>query len=613
MAKLVLTDQTNTYNATSINEQFTRIEAEFQDKVLYRDNPVGESNVMENPIDMNSNRILNLLEPLTANEPARLVDVQNAISGVSTANLVAFTPAGTISSTNVQAAIQEVDSEKMATSSLAAPSGSSLVGHSATINYVAGTIGAIFNDVCLNVKMFPWLAKLDGVTDDTASIQAALATGHNIHIPYSSSGAVTTSSLNCTKSQEITGGGTGLINRSQSMILPQGNFAAFVVDNVFISLRIKNIYVQYGDVVPTVQATHGAMVGFLITGATAWPEHMQLENCTVRGGWWAYYDSTGTYQSKLTQVVSRDCRHGFYKALGTTILFDTCFASGGVFGFYLSNVLAPTMLNCAADSLSITTDSLESCGNYFLSCHALTIIGWDAEANAIDTTGGTDAAYMRFVDTIANVSGVTGLGNTLATSGGGAAGGVNLMRAETNSVINVSGCKDLISGAMTYSGATGYPATLQTDVTSTINVLGSKFSAATGGTPAISTVSTGNVAFSNCVTAGIIASGYSETKNANGLGTSCFSTAKGTTAVTATVPVTLFTLPDSQGIYLVNVFAASSGTNFASCAIFIWDGTTLMQQDIKTGAFTVLTVSGRNVIDTCAGTTTATWSYTKLG
>jgi hypothetical protein len=45
--------------------------------------------------------------------------------------------------------------------------------HSAALNYVAGTIGAVLNDVALNVKMFPWLAKGDGVTDDSAAIQAA--------------------------------------------------------------------------------------------------------------------------------------------------------------------------------------------------------------------------------------------------------------------------------------------------------------------------------------------------------------------------------------------------------------------------------------------------------
>jgi hypothetical protein len=39
-------------------------------------------------------------------------------------------------------------------------------------NYVVGTLGAHLSDMPLNPKDFPWLAKFDGVTDDTAAINA---------------------------------------------------------------------------------------------------------------------------------------------------------------------------------------------------------------------------------------------------------------------------------------------------------------------------------------------------------------------------------------------------------------------------------------------------------
>ncbi len=48
-----------------------------------------------------------------------------------------------------------------------------------TLNYVAGTIGAILNDVVHDPKAFPWLAKFDGTTDDTASIAACIAATAN--------------------------------------------------------------------------------------------------------------------------------------------------------------------------------------------------------------------------------------------------------------------------------------------------------------------------------------------------------------------------------------------------------------------------------------------------
>tara|TARA_R110000782_G_scaffold92267_3_gene175599 strand:- start:1913 stop:2260 length:348 start_codon:yes stop_codon:yes gene_type:complete len=45
---------------TTFNTTFTAIENEFQQKVLYRDNPGGEPNSMQNDLDMNSNDINNV-------------------------------------------------------------------------------------------------------------------------------------------------------------------------------------------------------------------------------------------------------------------------------------------------------------------------------------------------------------------------------------------------------------------------------------------------------------------------------------------------------------------------------------------------------------------------
>tara|TARA_R110000851_G_scaffold9409_1_gene35014 strand:- start:497 stop:844 length:348 start_codon:yes stop_codon:yes gene_type:complete len=45
---------------TTFNTTFTAIENEFQQKVLYRDNPAGEPNSMQNDLDLNSNDINNV-------------------------------------------------------------------------------------------------------------------------------------------------------------------------------------------------------------------------------------------------------------------------------------------------------------------------------------------------------------------------------------------------------------------------------------------------------------------------------------------------------------------------------------------------------------------------
>ena len=61
MAKITLPEITAGYNsATQLNNAFALLAAELQGKVLYRDNPAGEPNTLENEIDMNTNDISNV-------------------------------------------------------------------------------------------------------------------------------------------------------------------------------------------------------------------------------------------------------------------------------------------------------------------------------------------------------------------------------------------------------------------------------------------------------------------------------------------------------------------------------------------------------------------------
>jgi len=60
MAKITLPSITSGYaTTTQLNNALNSIEAEFQDKVLYRDNPTGEPNQMEQDLDLNGYSILN--------------------------------------------------------------------------------------------------------------------------------------------------------------------------------------------------------------------------------------------------------------------------------------------------------------------------------------------------------------------------------------------------------------------------------------------------------------------------------------------------------------------------------------------------------------------------
>lgn len=70
-----LNNVVNTYDVTSINDNFDTVATELNDKVLYRDPPSGKANEMKVNMDMNGNRILNLPAPIGDNEPARKIDL----------------------------------------------------------------------------------------------------------------------------------------------------------------------------------------------------------------------------------------------------------------------------------------------------------------------------------------------------------------------------------------------------------------------------------------------------------------------------------------------------------------------------------------------------------
>lgn len=61
MAKVTLSDITAGYaSASALNTTFNILEDHFNNQVLYRNNPSGEPNQMENNLDMNSFNILNV-------------------------------------------------------------------------------------------------------------------------------------------------------------------------------------------------------------------------------------------------------------------------------------------------------------------------------------------------------------------------------------------------------------------------------------------------------------------------------------------------------------------------------------------------------------------------
>lgn len=97
MAKITFDNIASGYaSTTTLNNNFDAIEAELNNKVLYRDNPNGEPNTMDSDLDMNENDILNVG---SLNVDAFLVNGVDYIESMNTVynNYLAITQQVTVS------------------------------------------------------------------------------------------------------------------------------------------------------------------------------------------------------------------------------------------------------------------------------------------------------------------------------------------------------------------------------------------------------------------------------------------------------------------------------------------------------------------------------------
>ena len=78
MSKINIPNIREGFNLTKINDAFATIVDHLNNKVLYRNVPLGEPNQLGNDIDTNGKRIYNLPQPVEDHEPMRKIDVANS-------------------------------------------------------------------------------------------------------------------------------------------------------------------------------------------------------------------------------------------------------------------------------------------------------------------------------------------------------------------------------------------------------------------------------------------------------------------------------------------------------------------------------------------------------
>lgn len=193
MSKIVLNDVTNLNALSVINDNFDKLEQELQNKVLYRDNPEGEPNTLENDVDANGNSLYNIqdltiigsftvngldIEEVITEATQGIEDnalaAQNsataagasAASALSSANAAASSEANALASENAAAA-----SESNAASSATAAASSATASASSASTANTAALGAINAAAAASSS-----ASSAGTSASTATTQAGIAT-----------------------------------------------------------------------------------------------------------------------------------------------------------------------------------------------------------------------------------------------------------------------------------------------------------------------------------------------------------------------------------------------------------------------------------------------------
>lgn len=483
-------------------------------------------------------------------------------------------------------------------------------------------LSEVFSTLSAAQMVYPFVTSLDQ-SFDYAATQSAVNTGKRVFVPYGFYQYNETVIIG--KSIIMYGEGNNTINRAQTFINvignrpwlynKQGNSPS---DNLALQWHISDFYVYFdGPGRPDVSSGNDRKRAIWIESVI--PESSGLEkstftNITVHNGWAAIYDTTGTYLTKYSNVWARDCHYGFIKAHGTTITLESCYAMGCVTPYQFGSVFSVVMINCAMDKSDISDiDSLGQAGLHMVGVKNFSIIGFDAEENTITTNGTSPGSLFHFENSNGGMIGLTGVANTLATSVGSS---VSIIKTTGNSRLMLDTCTDGINGPVDYSGSAGFTVTLLAQDSSSIDVYRSTFRAPVGGSPSISVRSQGRVSFFNSPdSTGLVADGgYEQSTSKEGLKIPGAYTDKGSQVVPANVSTTLFALPDSQGAFIINVWAEGTGTNYMATLMATYDGTSTVLTSLKTSPFLTFTAStGRIISVTSQGAGTFKWSHLKVG
>lgn len=467
-----------------------------------------------------------------------------------------------------------------------------------------------FSTLAAAQAVYPFVTSL---TDslDYAGIQANINDNRDCFIPaghyYINKTIVMTNSV------KVHGETNPNINRNASFLSVTGNFACFNYDARYQSGELERLYIYYGEK-PTGTTGNDGKIGVLFNGGDMSPGIIKISHVDVDGAYWGFYDASGNYLCEYENCWVRRSTYGWHKSNGTTINWTNCYCMTVNLSWYVVNCASPQWNNSGADDILVNGDtgSFNNSGFYIQGCRSFVINGWAAEANVVSSPSGNASSYMRISDSVGTISGVYGHGNKLRSNLGAVLSFISCTEGSNVQLLN-SVDSFVKANSITYEGTGAYVQSLYADATSKLVVQGGDYKAPTGGTPALSTVASGNVMFIDSTLTGLNSNSSQQKHTPEGLQVDRLYSLRGTTVVNANASTALFELPAKDGTYLIGIYTVGGGTNYATIGTAIVAGSETYYQQLKEGAFLTVQVSGRTVGLLSQGTSTFRWSYTCLG
>lgn len=145
MAKITPANIANSNSTVQLNQNFTDVATELNTKVLYRDNPAGEPNSMQNDLDMNSNDILNAkqVQAQSLKLNGTVVTTTSPLGTVAAEDVTYSNATSGLTATDVQAAVDEVEARLDTTEANTTTNTTNIATNASSIATNASAIAAL--------------------------------------------------------------------------------------------------------------------------------------------------------------------------------------------------------------------------------------------------------------------------------------------------------------------------------------------------------------------------------------------------------------------------------------------------------------------------------------